>query len=313
VEGRCTSRAAEHRSHPQSGLEEQFKHTRGIAALYAGYDPRSAGWAPLKRAGEDQLLSHRDDWTRHWEQYADAAQQNPAQDYRRRVILSLLDLPPGGAGVRLLDIGSGQGDLAVWVQRKFPAAQILGLELSEAGVAISQSKVPSGTFVQRNLLQTQQVPEEQRDWATHAVCSEVIEHVDHPDILLRHARDYMTSGCKLIVTAPGGPMSSFDKFIGHRKHFRAPDVHALLSKAGYEPKWASGAGFPFFNLYRLVVILRGEKLIEDARAQNGRQMPWLASMVMRVFQFLFRFNLTSSPLGWQMIAKATMANRADPL
>jgi hypothetical protein len=47
------------------------------------------------------MSSARDDWSRHWEEYSESAQQNPAQDYRREVILSLLGLPQSGAGVRV--------------------------------------------------------------------------------------------------------------------------------------------------------------------------------------------------------------------
>ena len=260
----------------------------------------------MRKVEENPLSSARDDWTRHWEEYAGSAQKNPAQDYRRQVILSRLGLSGDGAGVRLLDIGSGQGDLAAWIQKHCPAAEILGLELSEAGVAISGAKVPSGSFLQRDLLQSQEPPKDQQAWATHAVCSEVIEHVDEPAVLLRNARAYMTPGCKLIVTAPGGPMSMFDRHIGHRKHFTAKEIQALLKQAGYEPQWASGAGFPFFNLYRCIVILRGKKLIEDVRVQNDKSLSSMASMVMSVFQLLFRFNVNSSPWGWQMIAEARM-------
>jgi 2-polyprenyl-3-methyl-5-hydroxy-6-metoxy-1,4-benzoquinol methylase len=258
----------------------------------------------MKVTEEFGTLSQRDDWARHWEEYADSAQKNPAQEYRRQVILSLLDLPANGAGVRLLDIGSGQGDLAAWIHDKYPAAEILGLELSQSGVAISQSKVPRAIFMQRNLLEPQTLPIEQQGWATHAVCSEVIEHVDDPATLLRSARDYIAPGGKLIVTAPGGPMSMFDKHIGHRRHFKAADVRELLVQAGYEPTRVSGAGFPFFNVYRCVVILRGRKLIEDVRVQEDKPVSSLAAMVMRIFQFLFRFNSDSSSLGWQMIAEA---------
>ena len=116
----------------------------------------------------------------HWEEYAALAAANPAQDYRRKVIFALLGLRGTGAGVRLLDIGSGQGDLAASVRRRFPAAEILGLELSQAGVEISRHKIPGARFVQRNLLEPCDPPPDQRAWATHAVCSEVIEHVDDP-------------------------------------------------------------------------------------------------------------------------------------
>ncbi len=250
----------------------------------------------------------RDNWDHHWEEYNQAAEENPAQDYRHTVIFSLLELPDKGKGVRLLDIGSGQGDMAVAVHVRFPSAEILGLELSQSGVEISRRKVPSARFVQRNLLQALTLPADQQGWATHAVCSEVIEHVDDPCEMLRNARNYMAPGCTLVVTAPGGPMSAFDRHIGHRKHFRPPEIEALLCRAGYEPERVTGAGFPFFNLYRSVVILRGKKLIEDVSTARGQPTPLPARATMTVFRQLFRLNLDSCRWGWQMVGKARLRN-----
>src|SRR4029077_1874249 len=134
-------------------------------------------------------------WDRHWEDYSQPAQQNPAQEYRRRVIFSLLDLQGSGEGIRLLDIGSGQGDMAEAICRRFPRAQILGLELSHSGIEISRKKVPDARFLQRNLLEESSPPQELQGWAPHAVCSEVIEHVDDPCALLVNPRQYMETGC----------------------------------------------------------------------------------------------------------------------
>jgi trans-aconitate methyltransferase len=253
--------------------------------------------------------SSRDDWDRHWDDYSQCAQDNPALDYRRRVIFSMLAMNGAGAGVRLLDIGSGQGDMAAAVLAKFPSAEVLGLELSHSGVEISSKKVPGARFVQRNLLEQIAAPPDQLNWATHAVCSEVIEHVDDPVQLLRSAREYMRPDCLLVVTAPGGPMSSFDKHIGHRKHYRPEEIETLFREAGYVPVRASRAGFPFFNLYRSLVVLRGEKIIDDAVARDGKAASLPARMAMAAFSPLFHLNLDSSPWGWQMtgIARASVA------
>jgi SAM-dependent methyltransferase len=248
----------------------------------------------------------RDDWDSHWEDYGDSASDNPAQDYRRQVIIDLLGLRGSGAGVRLLDIGSGQGDMAAVIHAIFPAAEILGLELSQSGVEISRRKVPGARFFHCNLLEQTTAPDEQRNWATYAVCSEVIEHVDDPVQLLRSAREYMHPDCVLVLTAPGGPMSTFDKHIGHRKHYRPDAIEELLRQAGYVPEYAGKAGFPFFNLYRCVVILRGKKLVEDVSAQKNPSSSRLARAVMATFHTLFRMNLQSSPWGWQLIAKARL-------
>jgi len=248
--------------------------------------------------------THRDDWNTHWDEYSDAASENPAQEYRRKVIVGLLGIDGAGQGARVVDIGSGQGDMARDIRRELPSAQILGLELSRSGVEISRKKVPDATFVVRNLLEQEEIPLELQNWGTHAVCSEVIEHVDDPARLLRNARGYLQSSALLVVTAPGGPMSAFDKHIGHRTHFRPETIRRVLENAGYAVERVDRAGFPFFNLYRCVVILRGRKLIDDVSAERNPSGSWLAKTVMRLFHLLFRMNLGSSPWGWQMVATA---------
>lgn len=255
--------------------------------------------------------SSRDNWDRHWDDYSQCAQDNPALDYRRRVIFSLLGLQGSGAGVRLLDIGSGQGDMAAAVLARFPSAEFLGLELSQSGVDISAKKVPVARFVQRNLLEQITVPPEQCNWATHAVCSEVIEHVDDPVQLLSSAREYMRTDCILVVTAPGGPMSSFDKHIGHRKHYQAKEIETLFRQAGYFPVQLSRAGFPFFNLYRCLVVLRGKKIIDDATTRGSQPASLPARVAMAAFSPLFHLNIDSSPWGWQMAGTARASISSD--
>jgi trans-aconitate methyltransferase len=250
------------------------------------------------------MSSTRDDWDQHWQQYSDTAEQNPAQNYRRELIVSLLGVSGSGMGARIIDIGSGQGDMAAAIRARFPSAEILGIELAQSGVEISRRKVPTARFVQRNLLDQTQPPEDMRGWATHAVCSEVVEHLDDPVVLLRNARAYMNEQCCLVVTAPGGPMSAFDKHIGHRKHWRPREIENLLREAGYTPEHVTGAGFPFFNLYRCLVILRGKRLINDVSAGQATRVSWAARAAMGVFHLLIRLNLNSSRWGWQMVAKA---------
>ncbi len=239
-------------------------------------------------------------------EYADAAEENPAQAYRRELIFSRLGITGSGAGARLLDIGSGQGDMAAAVRVRFPKVEILGVELSRSGIEISGKKVPSARFVQRDLVAPGTVPADQHGWATHAVCSEVIEHVDEPGLLLRNAREYMAPGCRLVVTVPGGPMSAFDRHIGHRRHYSRSGMRSLLRETGYEPLHVTGAGFPFFNLYRSVVILRGKKLIEDVRSGRGGSTSGPARTAMVIFDRLFRLNADSSPWGWQIVATAAV-------
>jgi SAM-dependent methyltransferase len=141
-------------------------------------------------------------------------------------------------------------------------------------------------------------------WATHAVCSEVLEHVDDPVVFLRHAQEYLAPGAQLIVTVPGGPISAFDREIGHRQHFNRSQIRSLLEQAGYSVERTYLAGFPFFNLYRLLVIMRGARLARDIESTAAGQPSGLLRFAMKVFRVLFHANLLDSPFGWQVVATA---------
>jgi len=158
---------------------------------------------------------------------------SPATRYRRRLALRLLPEDRHNTAVRVLEIGSGAGQFAGEFLAQAPHAQFLGLELSRTGVDISSRRVPAARFLQRDLL-APAAPDDALDFrATHALCSDVLEHLDDPALLLRHAADYMAPGCKLVVTVPGGWYSAFYGHIGHRRHYTPGQLSALLESAGF--------------------------------------------------------------------------------
>ena len=241
-----------------------------------------------------------DDWNRHWDTYAESAALNPAQAYRRRLIFERLQLGAGAA--RVLELGSGQGDLSSEIATRHPGVELLGLDISFTGIEIAKQKVPAGTFYQQDFMRPFAVPEHYRAWATHAVCSEVLEHVDDPVQVLKNARRCLAPGARLVVTVPAGPRSAFDLHIGHKRHFTPASLQAVFTGAGLEVETLHGAGFPFFNLYRLVVVARGEKLIDDATNQGP--LPVSARVAMRAFSWLFELNSGVTRWGWQLVAVA---------
>ncbi|HTA92233.1 MAG TPA: class I SAM-dependent methyltransferase [Polyangiaceae bacterium] len=249
--------------------------------------------APPSRASSDG-------WDRHWSAHAASNALNPAQAYRRRLIFGALDLSRARDTARVLEIGSGQGELSSEIKQRYPEADLVGVDLSDTGVALAQTKVPSGVFFQQDLRQPMAIPERYRAWATHAVCSEVLEHLDDPVLALRHARACLAPGATLVLTVPAGPMSAFDRHIGHRAHFTRARLRQVLVDAGLNVEAIYGAGFPFFNLYRLTVIARGRRLINDA---DGA-LPGPARAMIWLFSRLFSLNSRAGRLGWQLLAVA---------
>ena len=254
----------------------------------------------------DAAEASRDEWDRHWALYGVPAHGNPANTYRHRLVLDLLG--ELRAGDHVLDIGSGQGELALLLKRRFPAATVAGVEYSAGGVQRAEAAADAAglrvAFVQRDLLEPATLSPDVAHAATHATCSEVLEHVDDPGLLLRNAAAYLAPGCRLVVTVPGGPRSAFDEHIGHRQHFTPATLRTLLAGAGFDVVRVARAGFPFFNLYRLAVILRGRKLIADLESPTSDAGAGAQGAVLTFFGRAFRLNLASTPFGWQMVALA---------
>jgi 2-polyprenyl-3-methyl-5-hydroxy-6-metoxy-1,4-benzoquinol methylase len=246
--------------------------------------------------------SEQAEWDRHWSAYAESNVLNPAQTYRKELIFERLDLGRATRRPRVLDIGSGQGELSREIKRRHPDAEIAGLDLSSTGLEEARRTVPGARFFQQDIMR----PLAWQDldgWATHAVCSEVLEHVADPVHALANVRPALGADCRLVITVPSGPMSAFDRHIGHLRHFTAGSLETTLRHAGYSTVEVNRAGFPFFNLYRLTVVARGRKLIDDAAA-GERELPVTARLAMQVFGTLFRFNSTRANRGWQLVAVA---------
>jgi SAM-dependent methyltransferase len=250
--------------------------------------------------------SDPDDWDEHWDTFGEAAKGNPANDYRHRVVTRLLGELPHDAV--LLDIGCGQGQFALDYAADQPQVRVRGVEYSAEGVRRARESARERgldvVFEERDLLQPV-APPPAADLATYAVCSEVLEHVPDPVTLVANARTLLAPGARVVVTVPGGPRSAFDRHIGHHRHFTGRALHDVLERGGLEVEGVYRTGFPFFNLYKLAVIARGERLVRDLQTREATTGPSLLERaVTAAFRIGFRLNVLDFPLGWQLAAVA---------
>lgn len=253
-----------------------------------------------------RIVSRQEDC--NWDQYwGDAAQvsdrYNPGAAYRGRIIRRLLAVDPRRAGCKLVELGSGNGQFASEFCPAFPLVDFLGVDMSRHGVEHARRRVPGARFEVCDLQEPLPDDELHGFGATHAICSEVLEHVDRPEFVLKNARAVMAPGCRLVVTVPGGPMTPFDKHLGHRKHYSPQELESLLSAAGFEVERVAGFGFPFQNLYRLVLIVRGAGLIHMV----SKKPSLLLRSGYHIFDALNRVNLDR--WGWQTAGVARLPGR----
>ena len=239
-------------------------------------------------------------WEEHWDQYSEATALNPANAFRRRTIFHLLGLSGLSVDSTVLDVGCGSGDFLAEISNRFPDVSLAGIDQSETGLDVTAGKFPGAVLQKVDLESTNPDTADLHQWASHAVCSEVLEHLNEPVVALKNIASLMMPGGVLVVTVPGGPKSAFDLSIGHLRHYTPTLIRKDLEAAGFTVHMASGAGFPMFNLYRLVVLMRGKQLAADIVGKPS----FAACAAMAVFRVLLRFTLPRFPWGWQIVALA---------
>ncbi len=243
-------------------------------------------------------MNEQDNWDQHWDDFSLASSLNPANDYRKNLILNQMHAFKNSS-FHLLDIGCGPGKLVSHLITHFPKAMITGIDMSEKGIELAKKTNPTVNFYAMNILTIKKIPDDLFNSVDVAICTEVLEHLDEPELFLKNAKKFLKNNGRMIITVPSGPRSAFDKHIGHRKHFTKNELKILIESAGFMVENVFKSGFPFFNLYKFLIILRGKRLISDSKKTS---LSHIEKTIAKIFQMLFKFNLSNSLWGWQLIA-----------
>lgn len=200
---------------------------------------------------------------------------------RRRKILELMAGQERGG--RVLDLGSGTGDLAVELALR-------GLDV----VGVDQFAPPSGAFIDEQLARAlaeryrvrvrfvRGAAEDLSDLASASFdcvfMGEILEHFAEPAEVLKGVHRVLRPGGRLIVTVPNvASLGSrwclvyhgylLDGWVEHRQHFNIRELSRMLREQGFEPETITS---DFVDVPRLG--MRSEYM--------GR--PWLLKLLVRL-------------------------------
>lgn len=250
------------------------------------------------------MVAGKEDWNRIYPALHDAT-GNPALEWRWRELTRLLELRDRGRGTRLIDFGCGDGSLLLRLRPLYPDAQFAGIDGADAGIAKARARLPDCGFANIDLNKASNVSHGLLPFHGNVgICTEVLEHLDDPVAALVTCKSLLDKGARLVITVPAGPMAASDRHFGHRKHYTIPILQQELRAAGLEVEGIWAAGFPFQNLYRLLVILRGQAAINDQIGETSASFSLLSKLAFATFRMLFHANLFWPPLGWQIFAVA---------
>ena len=159
---------------------------------------------------------------------------------RRRVAV-ILRLIGENLPTSVIELGCGDGRLLREVHARWPSLRLTGIDLSRAQIEANAANDPSIEWLAADLQQ----PVADRGESDVVIASEIIEHLDDAEAMLLNARRL---GRRLIVTTQSGPIRKTEESVGHRRHFDAASMRAILERTGWRPLRIWNEGFPFHDL-----------------------------------------------------------------
>jgi SAM-dependent methyltransferase len=258
-----------------------------------------------------------------WQHYSLSNELNPAQIHRWRLIATEAracipatdgiqstvrppeaNVPPGATVI--IDLGCGSGALLERVEAARPGARLIGLDVEPRALDLARARLPHAQFLAVDLCSGDRI-ESLRSSASLVLCSEVLEHLGQPEAAIRQARDLLAPQGRLIVTVPAGPITPFDRRIGHLHHYTLPEVSLLLSSNGFRLVRSYLWGFPFHTLFRMAI----HRFPGAVEGYSDRRLGTAKRVVLRILHQLFFLNMRSQRLGRQIVAVA-VAEAEEP-
>jgi 2-polyprenyl-3-methyl-5-hydroxy-6-metoxy-1,4-benzoquinol methylase len=235
------------------------------------------------------------DYNEYWSNLTVSHSEHPGNRFRYDLIareLHEMRIQPA----RILDCGCGDGSLLSVVGRILPDAELHGIDVA-GNVPIDHAGLPI-QFRQQDLGVL--VSEDLRGRFDLVLCSEVIEHVNDDEMVLRNLHAVAATGGTVVITTQSGNIYRTEQFLGHLRHYRIEELCRRAEKAGLRVKKAYLAGWPWLSMQKLAA-----HYFQDSVQKNVVQAKSLSPAVRALFAFLYRlYHFSSTLRGPQIVIVA---------
>jgi SAM-dependent methyltransferase len=224
-------------------------------------------------------------------QYRALHSGHPMQRFWHRGKLLMIDQlirPHLRAGSRLLEIGCGAGNLLL--QATVPGSYPVALDLSMQALTFVRSRLeetesgpeaPSGFACTQAISESLPFPEDTFDCI---LLSEVIEHLETPQISIREARRVLCPGGRLLITTPNyrsfwpvmewtvDRLNMAPKMAGeqHISRFHPSSLKQMLVETGLRLEYAGS----IYNLSPFLSLVSLERANHQLQRELSGRSPW---------------------------------------
>ncbi|MCG8416515.1 MAG: class I SAM-dependent methyltransferase [Proteobacteria bacterium] len=205
-----------------------------------------------------------------------------------------------------IDLGCGNGAFLAELARRVSGLRLAGVDLSERQIARNRADMPGFEWHAADLEQPLSNCEELVGRFDAVIASEIVEHLDHPDRMLRNALAVARPGRgRLFLSTQSGPVRETERRVGHRRHYQKSELRALLRKSGWLPLRVWNTGFPFHDLSKWYANRNPDAAMERF---GSNAYGWSENLICTALRLAFRLN--SSRCGAQLFAVAVAGRDA---
>jgi 2-polyprenyl-3-methyl-5-hydroxy-6-metoxy-1,4-benzoquinol methylase len=240
----------------------------------------------------------RDQYDALWRDlWANTHAGGPMARTRYRLALQWLHLDPHSSA-RILDVGAGNGAFMAEALKATPGLAIFGSEFSQAAIDLAHP------HIRTRLAPCDLQGEEPLPWGGNfqvVTCMEVLEHLPHDELALRHIAAALAPGGRVFISVPAwqskwGPQ---DVTAGHVRRYEPQVLRERLECAGLRVKRIKCWGGLFARIYRHAIDLVGPEKVMSMQPTDSVGLA--AAMI---FQMLKLDDVSSFGRGEQLLALA---------
>jgi SAM-dependent methyltransferase len=174
------------------------------------------------------------------------------------------------------DVGCGEGSNLLYLERKFPNANLFGFDISDVALNRARLRVKANFGV----LDIEKESVDQR--FDFVLCSDVLEHIQDDISAMRNL--YNITEKYALVASVQGRMRESEIRIGHVRNYDPGDLGEKLELVGFDIVQVVEWGYPLYSLYRDLVDVRSVQ-----NMSFGRYGP-IKKMMCDVLYLLFMMN-----------------------
>lgn len=139
-------------------------------------------------------------------------------------------------GERVLEVGSGIGNIVAEVLAKDRVKSFVATDLSESSLATLRDRLVSDGRLSTQIWNAEEPPPPAllREKFDTIICSNVLEHIQNHDIAVQHMRELLKPDGKLVILVPANPAvyNGMDEDLGHFRRYTRPELTRVLSENG---------------------------------------------------------------------------------